>query len=170
MHIRVLTAQDAASFVAVRLRGLLECPEAFASSYDEERSTPLTQIEARLGATADAALLGAFERGALIAVVGVQRESLVKLSHKAFIWGMYVVPEARRQGVGQQLLRRALEHAADVLGVRQVNLGVNTSNLAAVALYRRLGFVAYGLERGFLLLDGVLHDEHQMVCQVARVA
>ena len=170
MHIRVLTAQDAASFVAVRLRGLLECPEAFASSYDEECSTALTTVEARLGPRADAAVLGAFDHEALIALVGVQREPLVKLSHKAYCWGMYVVPEARRRGVGAQLLQRAMEHAAGVFGVSQVNLGVNTGNAAAVALYRRLGFVEYGLERGFLRVDGVLHDEYQMVCQVAPAA
>src|SRR5688572_29853652 len=36
MQIRALTPKDAAAFAALRLRGLQECPEAFASSYEEE--------------------------------------------------------------------------------------------------------------------------------------
>ena len=51
--------------------------------------------------------------------------------------------------------------------MRQVNLGVSAGNHAALALYERLGFVAFGVERGFLLLDGVLYDEVQMACVLA---
>lgn len=48
-------------------------------------------------------------------------------------------------------------------GVRQVNLGVNAANVEAIALYEALGFAPFGLERGFMLLDGELHDEILMV-------
>ncbi len=116
--------------------------------------------------SADGALLGAFRDGALLGVVGVQREKLKKLSHKAYVWGVYVAPEARRAGTGGVLLRRVLEYARSELGVWQVLLGANTANAAALALYRKLGFTEYGLERGFLLVEGVLHDEHLMVRSV----
>ena len=49
--------------------------------------------------------------------------------------------------------------AASGLGVRQVTLGVNERNTAAIALYRSLGFETFCVERGFLCIDGVLHDE-----------
>ena len=52
-------------------------------------------------------------------------------------------------------------------GVRQVNLGVNAANAAALALYGRTGFVPYGVERGILLVEDVLHDEVLMVCALA---
>ena len=48
-------------------------------------------------------------------------------------------------------------------GVRQINLGVNAANLEAIALYEAAGFTAFGVERGFMLLDGRLHDELHMV-------
>ena len=169
MDIRALAPPDAAAFMALRLRGLQECPHAFASSYEEEATTPLAEIEKRLQPKADSALFGAFQGPQLCAVVGLQREGMVKLAHKAFIWGMYVAPEVRTRGVGARVLRHALQHAATVLGTTQVNLGVNTKNVAAVALYRKLGFVEYGLERGFLRVDGVLHDEYQMAWHVTHV-
>lgn len=166
MHIRALAPPDAAAFQALRLRGLLECPEAFASSHEEEVGTPLADIETRLQAQHDSAIFGAFQDSSLCALVGLQRESMAKLAHKAFIWGVYVAPEARGRGVGTRIMGHALHHAATVLGTTQVNLGVNTRNTAAVSLYKKLGFVEFGLERGYLLVDGVLHDEYQMVCHV----
>ena len=102
----------------------------------------------------------------LVGVVGLQRERMVKLSHKAFVWGVYVAPEARGRAVGMKLLRFALEYAALQLHVRQVNLGVNTTNTAALALYKKLGFKQYGLEREYLFVNDKYYDEYQMACGV----
>jgi ribosomal protein S18 acetylase RimI-like enzyme len=170
MLLRTLTPEDAAAFQALRLRGLQECPEAFASSYEEEVGTAPGEIQKRLKPKPDSAILGAFRDGKLIALTGVQRESMAKLAHKAFIWGVYVAPEARGSGVGSKVVSHALNYASETLGVRQVNLGVNTKNTAAVALYSKLGFAQYGMERGFLLLAGELHDEYQMACLVRGAA
>lgn len=166
MHIRALSPSDAASFQALRLRGLLECPEAFASSYEEEVDTPIVEIEKRLQPKTGSVIFGAFRGQELCALVGLQRESMAKLAHKSFIWGVYVAPDARGSGVGARIVSYALRYAAEILGTTQVNLGVNTNNRAAVALYKKLGFVEYGLERGHLLVDGVLQDEYQMVCRI----
>ena len=170
MLIRPLAPSDAAAFQALRLRGLHECPDAFASSYEEEVGTPQDEIERCLEPKPDSAIFGAFVHERLCALVGLQRESMTKLAHKSFIWGVYVSPEACGQGGGTKILSHALAHAAEVLRTSQVNLGVNTKNSAAVALYRKLGFVEYGLERGYLLVGDVLHDEYQMVCHVANAA
>jgi ribosomal protein S18 acetylase RimI-like enzyme len=161
--IRALAPDDAPAFLALRLRGLREHPEAFSSSYEEERESALADVERRLEAAADAAVFGAHIEGALVGVTGVRREGRIKLAHKAHIWGVYVAPEARGRGIGERLLRLALAFARDRLGVRQVNLGVNAGNAAAVALYRKLGFAEYGLERGFMPVGGVLHDQLMMV-------
>jgi ribosomal protein S18 acetylase RimI-like enzyme len=163
MLLRALDPSDANAFQALRLRGLQDCPSAFASSYEEERDIALAEVEHRLRPQSDAVIFGAFQGGQLCAVVGLRRERQMKLSHKAFIWGLYVSPEARGQGIGTQLMRMALKCAIEQLHVRQVNLGVNTTNAAAIALYKKLGFSEFGLERGYLSVAGKLHDEYQMV-------
>jgi RimJ/RimL family protein N-acetyltransferase len=168
VNIRVLLAEDAAAFQALRLQALLECPTAFSSSYEEERDSPLAVIAERLAPAEGRAVFGAFDAQRLVASVGIQREHQRKLAHKAFIWGMYVDPSFRGQGVGRQLLERALAHAASMPGLRQVNLGVNAANTAAIALYEAVGFERFGVERGFLLVDGVLHDEIHMAIVVAE--
>jgi ribosomal protein S18 acetylase RimI-like enzyme len=111
---------------------------------------------------------GHFDDANLVGMVGVQRESHAQLAHKAIIWGMYVDAAHRHRGLGRALINHGLVYAADVLGVRGVNLGVTTSNTVAMALYQSLGFRIYGTEKGFLMIDGVLHDQHLMCCDLPR--
>jgi len=89
---------DAAVFQELRLRGLAECPTAFASSYEEECDTPIAAVAERLAPRADGTILGAFMAQDLVGVVGVRREEPRKLSHKAYIWGTYVALHARKGG------------------------------------------------------------------------
>ena len=168
MSVRRLLLADAAQYQAVRLRGLQECPVAFSSSYAEEVDTPLEKIVARLAHQPDGAIFGYFDGTVLKGVIGVQRESMAKLAHKGFIWGMYVALDARHMGAGRALMTHALGYARDELGVAQVNLGVGTQNAAAIALYQHVGFEVFGTERGYLQVDGVPHDEHHMVCRLMK--
>jgi len=167
MELRVLESADAAAFSRLRLAALRECPTAFSSSYEEECDIPLARRAERMAPGRDNAIFGAFDGPDLVGTVGLHRERGLKLAHKAVIWGVYVAPSFRQRGVGRLLLERALAHAASLPGLLQVTLGVNTENTAAIALYTSLGFETFGLERGFLLVDGVLHDELHMARPVA---
>lgn len=163
MQVRELGPDDARAFQALRLAALKECPPALASSYEEECETPIDIVAQRLIAKADRCVLGVWIGSDFVGMLGLKRENLRKLAHKAYIWGMYVAPTARGRGVGRRLVAEALSRAAAMGGVRQVNLGVNAANAEAIALYEAAGFKSFGIERGFMLLDGVLHDEIMMV-------
>jgi ribosomal protein S18 acetylase RimI-like enzyme len=163
MELRTIDSTDVAAFKALRLTALRECPTAFSSSYEEECDIPLAEAAQRLVPDRNRAIFGAFEGDHLVATVGLQRERMRKLAHKAVIWGVYVAPPFRRRGVGRMLLERALAHARSMPALLQVTLGVNTLNTAAIRLYESLGFERFGLERGFLRVAGVLYDEVHMV-------
>jgi len=162
MRIAQLAPADAAAFQALRLRDLAECPTAFASSYEEECDTPIAAVAERLAPRADGTILGAFMARDLVGVVGVRREEPRKLSHKAYMWGMYVALHARKAGVGRALVRHALSYARTQLHVRRVNLGVNALNVPALSLYEGLGFKRIGFEPCFMLIDGEPQDEIHM--------
>lgn len=166
MKVRILDAGDASAYQSLRLVALQECPAAFASSFDEEVGLSLETVAERLTPSVDGGVLGGFEDDRLVGVVGIHREPFVKLGHKANVWGMYVAAPARRGGAGRRLLGEALAFAARQLRVRQVNLGVNVANIAAVGLYEQAGFRPFGLETCFMLLDGVAQDEMHMVCVI----
>jgi ribosomal protein S18 acetylase RimI-like enzyme len=170
MTIQTLLPQDAAAFQALRLRALQERPEAFASSAEEEAPLDLARVAERLAPRDDAAVFGAWDGAALCGIVGIQREGMAKLRHKAVLWGLYVAPECRGAGHGEALIRHAVQHAARVLGCRQVNLGAHTGNEAALRLYRRVGFRVFGTEPDALCVNGQWQDEHHMVCLCATPA
>ena len=162
LTVRRLQPADATHFQALRLRGLIECPTAFASSHEEECTMPEEVIAQRLAHAPARAVFGAFD-AVLAGIVGLQREAHLKLAHKGFIWGMYVAPEYRQRGVGRKLIDAALAHAYSLPGIVSVNLSVNAANPAAIALYEAAGFARYGVERDFMRVDGVPQDEIHMV-------
>ncbi|WP_375401931.1 GNAT family N-acetyltransferase [uncultured Sphingomonas sp.] len=70
-----------------------------------------------------------------------------------------VAPAHRGHGVGDALLRAAVEEAA-VGGCVKLHLEVRDGN-PATRLYRRHGFAKVGERRGYYRgVDGVLHDAH----------
>ena len=161
--VRRLGPSDAASFVALRLQGLQEAPTAFGASFEEECDRPVSAVAERIANNTEGFILGAFEGGALVGVVGMQRERPRKRAHKMVLWGMYVTPPARGKGFGRKLVDEALRLGFTMSGVRQVILGVNAANAPALALYRAAGFTAFGVERACMIVDGIPQDEVHMV-------
>jgi len=80
------------------------------------------------------------------AIVSVERGGLA-----LWVEELYVVPEARRSGVARTLLARVCDQARRE-GVRAVELEVVPTQLAALALYRSLGFAVVHRQRMSLSL------------------
>lgn len=163
MTIRKLLANDAAAFQELRLRALLDKPASFTSSHGEEVCLRLEEVASRLAPTADRAVFGAFDGNRLFGIAGFGREPMRKIAHKAYIWGMYVEPSARRKGWGRRLLDAATEFASQVPGVTQVVISVYSGNETARSLYVSAGFVPYGIEPAAMRVDGLVFDEEHMV-------
>lgn len=89
MLIRKLTEVDAKQFLALRLRGLREEPQAFGASYEEELNTPIDKLISRFSSEIIVPLeenfmVGAFdENNDMLGVVGFRRGTRIKLKHKA---------------------------------------------------------------------------------------
>jgi [ribosomal protein S18]-alanine N-acetyltransferase len=64
-----------------------------------------------------------------------------------------VAPEARRRGVGRELVGAVLGYAREA-DARLVLLEVRASNEAAIALYRSSGFSENGVRRGYYSDNG----------------
>ena len=165
MKIEQLTSKDAATYQELRLLALQESPAAFGSSYAEEVDRPLEVVKERLG-DARNHVFGAFnDDGQLVGVATLRREQRVRSKHKAFLFGMYVLSEHRRQGVGRALLEALISRAGEI-GVRQVNLTVNSKNSAAVLLYESCGFERFGLERDAFRIGDGFFDTAYMALRV----
>ena len=115
MHIRQLNESDIEEYHRLRLWALQESSAVYGSSYAEEvRMSPET-IRQRLGLhnPAESFVLGAFsDAGRLVGMIGLYRGVKIKARHKAFIWGMFVAPDYRGQGIGSALLVETIERAS----------------------------------------------------------
>ncbi len=170
VSIRPLAPEHAESFRRLRLAALRAHPENFGASHDEESAKPVEDFAERLTATPHRVVLGAWIDDDLVGTVGIYQETRPKFTHRAGIWGMYVDPACRGRGVGQALLATALVFARHCPGVSHVFLRANAANRSAIALYARAGFVAYGTEPAALSIDGVLHEETMMACDLRASA
>lgn len=81
-------------------------------------------------------------------------------SHRAFL-GMGLLPEYRGQGIGTKLVQAVIAEARTA-GLDKLELHVYTSNPAAIALYRKLGFVEEGFIKSYRKLDGQIFDALSM--------
>ena len=158
MELRKLGLADAPEFRAIRLAALRDHPVDFGSEFAIEAALPLAHFVVQL---ADNHVTGAFLDGQLVGIIALEFRSRAKERHRAFLWGVYVRPQARGRGVAAPLLDAALAAAFGV--VEQVELGVRVGNAAAEALYQSRGFMRYGIERNTYRVDGVTYDDALMV-------
>lgn len=157
-RIRLLTPADAVAYRDIRLEGLSQTPEAFASTFARESAMPLAWFEERI---VKGNIFGAFAVGALMGVAGYWPQEGAKLCHKAGLWGMYVREPARRSGLGERLIDAIIDHASG--RVEQLTLSVGDGNAAAYRLYRKMGFSEYGREMKALKDGNRYFDEILMV-------
>ena len=163
MLIRPLTAADVADFSDLRLAAIDNAPSSFWPTRDEELSRSTEDMASRLRPNRYQTIFGAYQHDVLVGIAGFRREVLRQVRHKGDIWGVYVAPEWRGQGVARALLTTIIEHARQLGDVTQLKLCVNTQNLAARELYLSLGFEVFGLEPRSMLVEGVYHGEEHRV-------
>jgi ribosomal protein S18 acetylase RimI-like enzyme len=78
------------------------------------------------------------------------------LRHSAVL-GMGLMAPYRGMGLGSRMLATTLERARPA-GLSRAELIVRADNAAAIALYRRYGFVEEGTLRDYMRVDGLAYD------------
>ncbi|ROL72858.1 GNAT family N-acetyltransferase [Pseudomonas protegens] len=167
LQIQRLTPDDVEQYRALMLEAYDRHPQAFTSSVREREKLPLAWWAARLDGELDL-LLGAFSEGHLLGIVGLAFELREKARHKATLFGLYVTGEQRSSGLGYRLVQSLLAEAADHEGLRLVQLTVTAGNDAALSLYRRCGFVQFGLEPQAVCVGEDYLDKIHMWREVQR--
>lgn len=161
---RVLTPADVEAYRSVRLRALYERPPAFGSLPETEPN--LAETAVRLAESMDRCFFGAFQVKRLIGIIRLSRYEAINEKHRAYLAGLYVLPEFRKRGCGRVLVSQALHRTTMTAGVRRVNLTVVTQQKNAIRLYQSLGFRIYGTEQETFIKDGKYYDEYLMTLEL----
>lgn len=145
--VRRVRESDWSALRDLRLRALRTDPRAFGSTYEAEERLGVERWRerARLGAgSADRSTWVAFrEEGRLLGTAAVAETEEGHLQ----LFGMWVDPSVRRQGLGARLLDAALEWAHALPGHSGIRLEVNPRQEAALRLYASRGFRFTGARR-----------------------
>ena len=67
---------------------------------------------------------------------------------EGYITNVAVRPDARRHGIARRLLQE-LQKAAEKQGLSFITLEVRVSNVAAIALYEKAGYISVGTRKAF---------------------
>jgi RimJ/RimL family protein N-acetyltransferase len=160
---------------------LLDAPWAFGASPEGDKGLDIAHLERSLagedyaifaidapaptGAWADAAG-ETREELELIAGAGIMRARSPKFAHRASIWGVFVEPAYRGNGLGRAVVTAAIDLARSWSGVDYVDLGASGAAPEAQRLYERLGFAAWGREPEATEIDGRRYDEIHMTLRL----
>lgn len=155
MMITRLTPAHAAEYRALMLRTYADQPDAFVATAHEREPLPMEWWASRMSDGPDPAelVLGAFVDGQLAGVAGLRYLRRERTTHKAYLFGMSVLPEFRGRGIARALIEAVLDQARSTSGIKIVQLGVIQSNIAALGLYESCGFVSFGTEPFAVKID-----------------
>jgi ribosomal protein S18 acetylase RimI-like enzyme len=143
---------------ALRIAAMRAYPSAFSSSPDDLEEMPIEEVASRIPLPGgDDILFGVYLDGELQGCAGFMREKGAKEAHKGYLWGVYVHTALQGRGLGEQLTQAVIDWARPRVDI--LRCAVTSDNLAAKALYLRLGFKLYGTEPRAIRTGGRDHDD-----------
>jgi|GEM_PF-1045431 len=142
MQVRVLTEADGNRYRGLRLAMIEESPELSSPEIVRELAffarfgKGVLGNHALEGTRVWGACVGAYLAGVVAATRGFERGSLRAIQ----LWGLYVHPEFRGRGVGQALVRTAIEWVWQQPSATEAVLYANHGDGHALRLFRQCGF------------------------------
>lgn len=151
---RLLDSKDRENYRQKRLECLTNYPEFFGDTYEEEISgAPLKFDKALRPGNDNSFLIGAFSDDSLVGISGFIQDGRIKTNHRGDLVQVYVDPSFSGQGIGSKLVELTISRAFENSLIDQILLGVVHTNEKAIRLYKKHGFVEYGMLENYFKRD-----------------
>lgn len=165
LEIRKPKIEEWEQYKALRLESLKIFPLAFATSYEESLNDIdekwMSYIKSSLE-NKESIMLCAFIENRIVGSVTVIWSNRIKTKHVANLVGMFVNPDYQRQGIGKELVLKAIEELKAFSQFEKIKLDVVSKNNKAINLYESVGFEKVGELHKELFIDGQFYDLVQM--------
>lgn len=163
--IKYLTSDDLDDFLDLRKDSFTFDPGSFGGS--EEELIDTSGFGARLDLPNDENfVLGHYEDEELVGMIGFVRGDKEKTRHSGEIWGFFVHPAYRKQGIGKKLLIECIKNAKVNSRIKLIYLGVTESSESAIDLYSKVGFHEYGRKPKAFKIGEEYLSEVQMFLEI----
>lgn len=161
---RRIQSHDAHALAQLRHTALRDEPDAFAMSPSQLAPVDDSSWAALCSRNSHgtSSLVVATAAEMLVGMAGIHVDASDKMRHCGMIWGVYVAPAYRGQGIATMMLTALIAHGV-LQSLRMLKLSVTIGQHAAIRLYERLGFVTYAYEPALLLINTIEIDALHMV-------
>ncbi|XOV84127.1 MAG: GNAT family N-acetyltransferase [bacterium] len=139
MDIQTLSPQHWARLRDVRIAALQDAPDAFGSTLVEAQQKSSADWQAELASLKTFVAVADTRDVGMVRGVGAHEDESA-----GYLISMWVAPEMRGRLVGDLLISAVVDWAR-ASGFKQLLLDVADTNLAAIKLYKRMGFVPTGV-------------------------
>lgn len=164
MSVRVLTADDAGAFIALRLEGVELFPAAFLLTRAEAESANPDGVRRWLE-TGQA--YGLSDGDQLVGFCSLARQPWATARHRATVGPFYVTPSFQGAGGAQKLMECVVSDSR-AMGIKQLELWVWSGNPRAIAFYHRNGFQQMGILPRAVIAEGEGRDDFFLVRHLDR--
>jgi len=161
MEIYKLTPADWEKYKILRLEALFNDPEAFGESHAKASERTDEEWQEKMQDQTDYMFV-ARDGEDYVGMAAAYQEKGEKMSHIAYVWGVYLREAYRGQGLGKKLMQAVLEEVEKNPAIKKINLNVNTKQIAATKMYESLGFQIAGTLHQELQINGEYFDEYAM--------
>lgn len=169
MKTKLLTSQDAVIYKELRLQALQNNPESYLSTFDHEKQKTIEAFASELRYASGPPVFGyygIFDNDKLIGYAHLEKSYLTKQKHIAFFYNLYIDPEYRNKGLATELFDFLLAELKQKTQIERIFLSCNKKNTSAISLYKKLGFVEYGIKKKSIKYQNEYDDEIEMVREV----
>ena len=164
MEVREITSTEGQDYFKLRVQSEIEYPEFVGFNAEKELESGADKIGEILSnyPSNGTIVFGGFRNNKLIGVTALSRRLSPKYLHKAFMWGMYVLPDFRGTNAAKLLMQTAIDWASNHPEVIAITLQVTLSNVRGQRFYKRFGFNIFGTESNAICASGEFHGVYYM--------
>ncbi|GAB4238472.1 MAG: GNAT family N-acetyltransferase [Elainellaceae cyanobacterium] len=125
--------------------------------------SPIEKTQKRLSDHPDTQYtLVACEHDQVVGTLGITMYNTPRMRHVARLGPIAVHPNTQGKGIDSQLMTAALDLTDRWLNIHRLELFVYADNAAAIALYKKFGFMVEGVLREFAFRNGEYVDGYLM--------
>ena len=159
--IEILGPDQWKEYQEIRLKSLKTDPTAFAISYQQFLEQGEEKIRKNLSDPNRKNYIAKIG-DKIVALAEYSLETPENVKHLAKIHAVFVDPDFRGKGIGYSLLKRMIDDLHNNPVTVRVVLSVNNENETAKNLYKKLGFVQFGVGEKEMKISGRYYDLAQM--------